>query len=224
MSRVHLLLARCCSGLIAVLFVVLFVPMCSAQFKVSDNFSRPNGAVGAGWSTYGNGAQIAKKQVATFGQIFVGGGIYRKLDVTFPLKFSFFFSTASPALGGWEISFNAATAHAQNGVDDEEFGVAQPSGSGPVCIFYTNSGGAQCVAVASGQRDYTAKALISGTVNADFSTVITIKYNDGLAPATVTVNTPAPVGSPAPQGSLLLLGNISQDPGPHNFDTLTLSF
>jgi hypothetical protein len=192
-----------------------------AQFKVSDNFSRANGDVGAGWSAYGGGAQIVKNQVATFG---VGGGISRKLDVTFPLKFSFFFTTASPASGGWEISFNAATAHAQNGVDDEEFGVDQSSGSSPVCVFYTNSGGAHCVAVVSGQRDYTKKALISGTVNADFSTVITIKYNDGLNPTTVTVNTPAPVGSPAPQGSLLLLGNISVDHGPHTFDTLTLSF
>ena len=204
------------------LWLIMIVPSSQAQLKVTDNFNRPNGDIGVGWSTWGAGAQITKNKVATVGQIFVGGGIYRKFDVTFPLTFSFAFSTATPSQGGWEISFNAATAHGQNGVDDEEFGVDQSSGSSPVCVFYTNSGGAQCVAVVSGQRDYTKKALISGTVNADFSGVITIKYDDGLSPATVTVNTPAPIGTPAPQGSLLLLGNISADAGPHNFDNFTL--
>lgn len=38
--------------------LALLVPASEAQFKVTDNFNRPDGAPGLGWSTWGNGAQI----------------------------------------------------------------------------------------------------------------------------------------------------------------------
>lgn len=75
----------------------------------SDNFNRPNGAVGNGWSVFCGGASIAGGQLQTIGSTSDGGGAFRNLTVTFPLRFSFDFSTADPAGGGWFIAFNAAS-------------------------------------------------------------------------------------------------------------------
>ena len=226
MSRLHVTLVRCFFVFCASLFLTSLVPLCGAQFKATDNFNRADGTVGLGWSTWGNGAQISGNQLATFGAPSIAGGIARKLDVTFPLKFSFDFSTEAPPDGGWEVGFNSATANAQGPSNTSEFGVEQASGGRAVCVFFQTSGGqsSQCVAVVSGQRDYTAKAHISAVVNADFSTKVTVKYNDGLSPATVTIKTPPPAGAlTSPQGSLLLLGNINASFGPHFFDNFVLS-
>jgi hypothetical protein len=203
---------------------MFLAPICTAQFVVTDNFNRANGSAGLGWSAWGNGAQINSNQLETFGEINVAGGIQRNLDVTFPLKFSFNFSTAAPSDGGFIIGFNAPT-----GDDSEtgsEFGIFQDSGSREICVFFQTSGGPsrQCTGPVSGQRDYTATALISGTVNADFSTKITIKYNDGNSPAMVTVKTPTPAGALAsPLGSVFYFGNTNETYGPHYFDNFKLS-
>jgi hypothetical protein len=209
----------------SLLVLLSLVAVSSAQFKVNDNFNRADGDVGLGWSPWGNGAQISGDQLETFGELAVAGGIARKLDVTFPLNFSFDFSTDAPPNGGWEVGFNAATANAQGPSDTSEFGVEQSSGRRGVCVFFQTSSGqsSQCFGVVSGQRDYTAKAHISAIVNADFTAKITIKYNDGLSPARVTIKTTSPAGALTfPQGSLLIVGNISEDFGPHFFDNFML--
>jgi len=209
-----------------VLAVALLAPVSEAQFKATDNFNRVDGTVGLGWSPWGNGAQITGDQLATFGELSIGGGIARSLDVTFPLKFSFDFRTDAPPNGGWEVGFNAATANAQGPSDTSEFGVEQASGRRGVCVFFQTSTGpsSQCFATVSGQRDYNATAHISAVVNADFSTKVTIRYNDGQLPAVVTIKTAAPVSAlTSPQGDLLLLGNISEDYGPHFFDNFVLT-
>src|SRR6266404_5660037 len=100
----------CCAALGVVLSLALLVPVSEAQFKVTDNFNRADGVPGLGWSAWGHGAQISGNQLETFGQTSVAGGIERTLDVTFPLSFSFDFSTSAPADGGWLIAFNAAAA------------------------------------------------------------------------------------------------------------------
>lgn len=74
--------------IVSVVFLQLaLVSLGAAQFKVTDNFNRPDGAPGLGWSTWGNGAQISDNQLETFGENDVAGGIGRTLDVTFPLSF-----------------------------------------------------------------------------------------------------------------------------------------
>ena len=208
------------------LVLTLLAPMCVAQFAVSDNFNRANGPVGLGWSSWGNGAQINNNELETFGQTSVAGGIQRFLDVTFPLKFSFNFSTATPSDGGWEIGFNSPPGGGQGSANGSELGVYQFDGSRPVCLSFLTSGGQtfQCAGVVHGQRTFTATALISATINADFSAKVIIKYNDGLIPATVTVHVPAPTSViNTPQGDYLILGNSSADFGPHNFDNFKLS-
>ncbi len=216
--------AKGCRTVLGMLVFAVLVPLSAAQFKVTDNFNRPDGAVGLGWSTWGNGAQISGNQLETFGELNNAGGIQRKLDITFPLKFSFDFSTSSPSDGGFIVGFNAPVA--DDSETNSEFGIFQNQGAQPICVFFQTSGGPsrQCAGVVSGQRDYTTSAHISGTVNADFSTKITIKYNDGMLPASVTVKTTAPVGALfSPLGSVFYFGNTNQTFGPHLFDNFSLT-
>jgi hypothetical protein len=210
----------------AVLSLVLLVPVSEAQFKVTDNFNRPDGAVGLGWVTWGNGAKISGNQLATFGELNVAGGIERTLDVTFPLSFSFDFSTDTPSDGGWLMGFNAAGANVLIADNTSEIAIFQNQGHAGVCTLFQTSGGPsyQCANPVTGQRDFTAQALISGTINSDFSATITIKYNDGLIPATVRIKTSAPTTAiQSPVGSVVWVGNTNMSYGPHFFDNLSLT-
>src|SRR5947209_1648262 len=94
--------------LVAVLLGVL-VGNCHAQ-TFSDNFSRPDGTVGNGWTLYGAGGRLQGGQLETFGQRVMGGGFSRILSLRFPLIFSFDFSTSAPEDGGWTIAINAVSA------------------------------------------------------------------------------------------------------------------
>jgi len=208
------------------LSLALLVPVSEAQFKVTDNFNRADGAPGLGWSPWGNGAQISGNQLETFGQTDVAGGIKRTLDVTFPLSFSFDFSTSAPADGGWLIGLNAAGTNVLVANDTSEIELRLYRGSTGLCTIYQTSGGpaAQCGNPVSGQRDFTATAHISGTIKPDFSATVTLKYNDGLMPASVTLKATAPVGAiQNPVGSIFYFGNSNATYGPHFFDNFTLT-
>jgi hypothetical protein len=208
------------------LSLALLVPVSEAQFKVTDNFNRSDGAVGLGWSNWGNGAQISGNQLETFGEIDVAGGITRTLDVTFPLNFSFDFSTSAPTDGGWLIGFNAAGTVVVTAGETSEFELRQYRGSTGLCnIFQTSSGATgQCGNPKTGQRDFTATAHIFGTINADFSAAATITYNDGLTPPTITLRIAAPVGAiQNPMGSVFFFGNANATAGPHFFDNFSLT-
>src|ERR1700676_4434338 len=138
MYNAHWMSKNSCAAFAVLLSLVLLVPASEAQFKVTDNFNRPYGAPGLGWSAYCNGAQISGNQLETFGQINVGGGIQRTLDVTFPLSFSFDFSTnADPSDGGWLIGFNAATTASPLGTSNTtEVALVQYAGSREVCTAF----------------------------------------------------------------------------------------
>jgi hypothetical protein len=206
------------------LSLALLVPVSEAQFRVTDNFNRPDGAVGLGWSSWGNGAQISSNELETFGKLNVAGGIARTLDVTFPLSFSFDFSTSAPSDGGWFIGFNAASV--DSGGNASEVGLLQPAGSREACIVFQTTSGRmqQCFGPVRGQRDFTAKAHISATLRSDFSATVGIRYNDGLTPATVTIKMTAPAGAiQNPLGSIFFFGNENQTFGPHFFDNFSLT-
>jgi len=209
------------------LLFTIFTCVCAAQFKVSDNFNRPDGATGLSWSNWGAGAQISSNQLETFGQTSVAGGIARNLDVTFPVSFAFNFSTNAPTDGGWQIAFNAATA--DGGLlanDTAEIRLLQFRGSGGICTEFQTASGPMdhCGNPKTGQRDFTAIARISGTINPDFSSTVTIRYNDGQMPASVTIKSPAPVGAiQSPLGSIFFFGNSNATFGPHFFDNISLT-
>lgn len=208
------------------LSLALLAPMSQAQFKVTDNFNRADGAPGLGWSAWGNGAQISGNQVETFGEFDVAGGISRTLDVTFPLSFAFDFNTTTPSDGGWSIAFNAADTTWDANVQTSEVRLLQYSGSQGLCMEWQTSEVPiiKCGSPRNGQRDYTATAHITGTINPDFSATVTMKYNDGLTPAAVTLKMAAPVGAiQNPLGSLLVFGNANESYGPHYFDNFSLT-
>ncbi len=208
------------------LSLALLAPLSEAQFKITDNFNRADGAPGLGWSPWGNGAQISGNQLETFGAFDVAGGIARTLDVTFPASFSFDFSTSAPSDGGWSISFNASNTTWTISSETAEIRLLQYSGSREICTEFQTSTGPSfvCGSTKSGQRDFTATAHVSGTVNADFSATVTLKYNDGLLPASVTLKTTAPVGAiQTPLGSTFSFGNSNATNGPDFFDNFTLT-
>jgi hypothetical protein len=206
--------------------LALLVPVSEAQFVVTDNFNRADGVPRLAWSTWGNGAQISSDQLETFGKIDVAGGVARILRVSFPLSFSFDFRTDAPTDGGWIIGFNAGAPAVVIASDTSEIELRQNNGSTAICVVFQTSSGPslQCGNTVSGQRDFTSQAHISGTVKSDFSSAITITYNDGLSPATVTLTTPAPVGAiRKPMGSILFFGNANMSNGPHFFDNFSVT-
>ena len=91
-------------------------------------------------------------------------------------------------------------------------------------IYQTDSGPQELsVPVGPVQEDYntTDLAQISGIVNADLSTSVTITYSDGTD---VHISTPAPVGAiNTPQGSTFIIGNSNATKGPHYFDNVLLT-
>jgi hypothetical protein len=212
--------------MVSLLSTLFLVPLSAAQFRVSDNFNRAEEAPGLGWSRYGNGAEINSNQLETFGEIDTGGGIQRNLDVTFPLNFSFDFRTDAPSDGGWLIAANAANTDITEATFTGEVMLYQFNGARALCVqFQTNNGVSQeCGSTVSGQRYFTAQALISGTLNADFSATVKIKYNDGQLPATVTLRVAAPRGAlQTPMGNIFYFGNSNETYGPHFFDNFALS-
>jgi hypothetical protein len=142
------------------------------------------------------------------------------------LSFSFDFRTDAPSDGGWWVAFNASSTFGTLAGDTAELVLYQFSGSRQVCTYFQTSSGPmeQCFNLVKGQRDFTATAHITGTVNADFSAKITIKYNDGLTPSTVTIKTTAPVGAiQNPLGDIFFFGNSNATYGPHFFDNFSLT-
>jgi len=211
------------SGAQVVAILLVGVAAVSGQ-TFSDSFNRPDGPVGNGWTTWGNGAAISGGQLATFGEPNVAGGVARQLPVTFPLTFSFDFRTDAPSDGGWAIGFNAATAGFV--ASTAEFTLFQYAGSRFLGYEYQTSTGLQIaeIPVVNGQEDYQSSALahISGTVNADLSASVTITYADGTR---VSLQTPAPTGAEiAPRGSFLVLGNSNATYGPHFFANFNIGW
>jgi hypothetical protein len=195
----------------------------------SDDFNRPDGPVGNGWSTWGNpNSSLVGGQLQTFGQSGTAGGVARALTVTFPVTFSFDLSTFNtrddfdPTLpyndGGWYIAFNAdSTAF----MGPAELFLYQYAGSRTInrVAGSTSDSSPGLPGRIPGWEDYNSSpSLISGTVNADLSALITITYSDGTS---VSASFGAAgAGSP---GGILMLGNANRSAGPDDFDNLLIS-
>ena len=72
---------------------------------ISDDFNRPDGPVGNGWSVW-NGSDITSGQLRTFGANGLGGGVYRPSTIGLLLKLSFDFRTESTSFQCGSGSFN----------------------------------------------------------------------------------------------------------------------
>ena len=197
--------------------------------SLSDDFNRPNGSVGNGWTTFGGGANVFNQELRTYGQNRWAGGVARpfQLDPGQACSFSFDFHTDSPLDGGWCIRLNSTLP-----------GFDSPSGTGSnlARIYQYNSpglGGDHLVRYGNGTswgtgilpahaRPITATAHISGVLSPDLSATITIDYGD--AGPIDLVSFPSPGIDPASilQGQWLVLGNCNATYGPHYYDNITL--
>jgi hypothetical protein len=76
------------------------------------------------------------------------------------------------------IAFNAVSAVELPSQFNGEVELLQYRGSTALCTVVQTSSGPlfQCYSTVNGQRDFTAKAHISGKINPDLSTTATIKY------------------------------------------------
>jgi hypothetical protein len=92
-----------------------------ADFIFADDFNRPNGVVGNGWTTFHGSSigstniQIKNGQLQTLGSPNLAGGIFRELPIALsagPIEFEFQFRTDDPANGGWWIGFNSSASGA----------------------------------------------------------------------------------------------------------------
>lgn len=206
---------------------------------VSDNFNRPDGIVGNGWTTwYGptintGVISIVSGQLSTVGYPNYAGGVYRQQAVAFPLRFSFDFRSVSTDLSnqGWYISFNtpASSLPANRGAMGGAAQMAFMHFAGTrqmIRLWQTATGVAdEALPIQPGQRAYstTTPVRVAGVVNADLSATITETYSDGVSPETVTY-TFAPASNPiaSATGNYFLLGNSVIAGGPHYFDNLVV--
>ncbi|HEV1284317.1 MAG TPA: hypothetical protein VNU44_03375 [Bryobacteraceae bacterium] len=206
-----------------ILAALIVIPVLSSDVRAqtfSDNFNRPDGSVGNGWSPYGAGAALAGGELRTIGSPGLGGGVVRSLSVAFPLSFSFDFSTADPANGGWFIAFNAVSTLVP-GPAMAQVSFFQFAGSRNVYrnINDPTEASPNLPEPIPGWENYgSAPAHIRGHVNADLSSVITITYADSVQ---VTASWAAT--APGPIGAALVLGNSSAYFGPHFFDNLLVT-
>lgn len=222
----------------------------STQLTFSDDFDRPDGPVGNGWSTWrGNDFEspdirLVDGELHTAGFPGLAGGIFRSLPVGLPLTFAFDFRTfsvreCSPEHeswsndGGWLISFNGSpNFHPYTGLAQIRF--YQYSGLRHVWRSYLTQSGEMFSNVSSplqeplpDQREFgpTPTAHIEGFIDSDLSAEIDVYYNDGLKPDPVVfVFQPAVGAASTPPGSLLVFGNSSCANGPHIFDNLEITY
>ena len=123
LNRARRLLLR---GVAVLLLGSAFAGEPRAQTIFSDDFNRPDGTVGNGWSSWWDGAfdhsniALVNGELVTRGFPNQAGGVFRTLPIAFPAAFAFDFRTpltvadnqCSTLLyneGGWLIAFNAAT-------------------------------------------------------------------------------------------------------------------
>jgi len=157
-----------------------------------------------------------------FGEPNVAGGIQRPATITFPVTFSFDFRTLGTPDGGWFISFNSPAILAIS-CNCGQFSLWQYSGTRPVIYEWQTSTGYQTGSVPGGTELYQPNLFshISGIVQANLSSTITVTYPDGTS---VVITTPAITGALGPQGPDFVLGNSVLEYGPHYFDNLNVQW
>ena len=198
---------------------------------VSDDFNRPNGSVGNGWTTFAAGANVFNQELRTYGSNRWAGGVARpfQLDPGQEYSFSFDFHTDSPLDGGWCIRLNSTLP---------EFDLPSGPGSNLARIWQGNGfgyvGGDGMVRYGNGTswgvgilpehaRPITTTAHISGVLSPDLSATITIDYGDGGSIDQVSFPSPGIDPASVLQGQWLVLGNSNATYGPHYFDNFVVT-
>lgn len=234
--------------LLPLLLVVVAAATSTAmgQTILEDDFDRPDGPVGNGWSTWWDGAfedpniEIVDGELKTVGFLLTAGGVFRELPVTLPVFFRFDFRTLNEEAechaslpyndGGWTMKFNTDISSAPT-----------PTEAQGMLRFWQNAGSRnleRCYRVneqsfcdlqpdlpepIANQRDYSTDPVhIEGTVAADLSTVVRVYYGDGQIPDPVEFVFGPVTGTLTSPGVELVWGNTNCSSGPHFFDRLEI--
>jgi hypothetical protein len=188
-----------------------------------DDFARPDGGVGNGWGSW-VGMQlgdprvvIRSAEVEVPSVDILSGGIFRAQPFAFPARFRFDFRTGDPT-SGWMIAFNAVTpsvAPFYPPFTPGQITFVHPAGwsnlqrvwerPGQLIGYDEAPGQAEPIPGLRGYRPDVA-ATIEGYVAADLSATVTITYNDGVLPASVTLTFGPAVDTltPVPGGTFML--------------------
>jgi hypothetical protein len=221
-----------------------------AQTILSEDFNRPDGPVGNGWSTWWDSQfehsniNLVDGELLTHGYPNQAGGVFRSMPVTFPITFSFNFRSpltvndnqCTPQTlyneAGWLIVFNAKTASSLPPYPPNtpaQIMFYQYAGSRNIGRAYLTQNGMVFDSAPNSpepianQRDYriTPASHIGGTINNDLSATITIRYNDGQTPDPIIISFgPAAEAVSTPPGTIFVLGNSSCNTGSQMFDNL----
>lgn len=197
----------------------------------SDDFNRPDGDVGNGWSNWGD-FQPDEPAAHISGQHLVAqsGGVYRTCPVQpgFPLSFDFDFAPQdSDAQAAWSIQFNT-TNPSLVGIDDVDrliyFGQNTTDGIPDTIRYKIGRNLYDIHGASANSRRYTTWAHISGQVAADLSATITVDYGDGGPPAVYAWASPGIDPVAVPQGNKVALGaNRQNGPTVAYFDNFVLT-
>lgn len=211
----------------ALLLLVLVGIPATAQISFQDSFNRTDGPIDNGWLNWegcGNPSVVSGGQLATYGCLYHAGGVYRSsLPFTFPLTFSFKFSTQAPLTtlvdGGWMLVLNAPDSVPNLGTAGQ-IKFLQYYGR-DVIRRTVGPYSFQDTVMPTGAREFsTSPTTITGVIRADYSAYIRMVYPDGhIATASFPVPSSPFTPPPAP-GSTLVLGNSNQTVGPHFFDNV----
>jgi hypothetical protein len=215
-----------------------------------DAFTRPDGGVDNGWTTWwgtmspaDSDIQIINNELVTKGSYGNAGGVFRPLPVTYPLTFSFDFRTTITAdqsqcsstgrnESAWVIAFNFARA------DGPVY--PQVSDASQLMFAYNNPlnyvarlhrspentrveerGTPVQARPTPGEVRAWPPMHVDGLVRADGSATLELYFNDQQTPDPVVYEFDSiPGGMQAPPGSYLALGNGSCNTGAQIFDNL----
>jgi hypothetical protein len=213
-----------CSAALLCVSLVITSSAVGQDTLVEDDFNRPDGPVGNGWSTWGDGqlggssTTLSGGTLRTFGWPNQAGGVYRSLLVRFPVRFSFEFSTTAGHDGGWLIAFNSEVALPPYQFPQVSF--LQYRGSGEVTRTHRDVNAANVFVNAQASTPRANFDLVptrvTGVVNADLSATFDVG-------GTIYTFPPAVQPWAGNTGSTLVLGNANATRGPHFIDNFVLS-
>jgi hypothetical protein len=206
--------------------ILLTASLTSAEMPFFDDFNRPDGIVGNGWTNWGDFvpdegvAYLSNQHLRTS-----SGGVYRTIAVQpgQPVLFDFDFRPFD-GQGAWVIQINTTNPSlvSIDEVDRLLFFSQQTTGGIPDTLRYKIGANLYDSSASSPySRSYTTWAHVSGRIAGDLSATITIDYGDGGPAAVFSWASPGIVPLAVPQGGFLSLGTARHFPG--DFDNFVVS-
>ena len=197
------------------MFIGVFVPRLSEATIFSDDFNRPDGPVGNGWTAWEVGTYLENGQLRAGGTN-NGGGVHRELSYSLSSPVTFEFDFSSSGTVGWCVQVNTTNPGLVS-YDNHQRLVAFMQHEGENGIRYTIGDhiyNYQWLNSSNARPWNGAPVHISGVVYPDLTAEIAIDYLDGgplalyqwldhpMDPATVPQGTLFSVGGSGAMGDV----------------------